>query len=322
LKMHLSLSAPAVLAAILALTGLVSAPDTERRLLQFFDNSVIRNLDESEMGPEKALALIDALCNQTVDGNGQVSGAVNLDTWDFLTWAQYRNGPGQDQDLNHWYAAHGDWATFQGACFYQQYETWNQNSITSESTHYKNKKQTGQARSGYIDVDIPGFSAETNLPSRVVPMSNRYQAVHIFKNLYGLPEEIKNMWVGLSNDFIQPRKIRKNVSRYVPACCQVWWTATTVERYVRVQWVFSVDGFYYNFNGNSGAVESWLGRGSEWKFVTSSGAWIDGHGVTKQDPGEDGYYVVNDPQVADLPPNNCNPGPRIGRRSNAAVVEL
>jgi hypothetical protein len=309
--MHLSISAAAVLAAMLALTALVSAPDIERRILEYFDNSLIQNLDQSEMGPEKALALIDRLCNQTVDLQGQVSGAINFGTWDFLTWEQYRTGPGQGQELNPWYAAHGDWMTFRGACFFQQYSTWNQNSETSESTHYRNTQLYASWRSTITKVYIPGFSAETNLPSRVVPVQNRMTAFRIFENLYGLPARIVNAWVGLSENLVEPSMIRKVVGVDIPRCSEFWWTATTVERYVRVQWVFQVDWFYYNSNGVSGAVENWLGRGYEWKYVTSSGAWIDGHGVTKQTPAEDPYTLK--PTLVSLPPDQCKP-PRVRGR--------
>jgi hypothetical protein len=320
LNMHMSISAAAVLAAMLVLTGLVSAPDVEKRQLEFFDNSLIQDLDESEMGPEKALALMDSLCSQQRDELGRVSGAINVKTWTFMTWQEYQNGPGEGQDLNPWYAAHGEWNTFRGHCFFHQYSAWYEDGITSKSEYYHQYGDSGGTRKIIIFVDTPGFSAETSLPSLMAQVRDQpTDLVPIFDKLVGLPESIRKLWVGLST-FVEPRKTRMDLTGAIPACSTGWMTATTVERFVRVRQVFEVEHFYYNSDGNSGAVNSWLERGFEWKFVTSSGAWIDGHGVAKQTPEERSYYHVQ-MQSETISREVCM-AQRRGRKSKSIVDEL
>jgi hypothetical protein len=61
----LSIAAAGVLVTLLELAGFVgSATHINMRQFEFFDNSPIQNLDELEMGPEKAFALVDDLCSQ------------------------------------------------------------------------------------------------------------------------------------------------------------------------------------------------------------------------------------------------------------------
>jgi hypothetical protein len=313
--MHLSIPA----AAVLVLTGFVSANDIERRQLEFFDNSLIEDLDKSELGPEKALALIDDLCSQPRDEDGQVSGAINIETWTFMTWAEYLKGPGEGQDLNTWYAAHGKWNTFRGHCFFHQYAAWYQDGMTSSSIRYKNYGLSRGSRQIRIDVNIPGFSAETNLPSLMAQVQDQpTDLVPLFNNLVGLPERIKDWWVGLST-FVEPRTIRMQNNRGIPECHEGWDTAVTVERFVRIRQVFEVDRFYYNSDGKHGAVESWLQRGFEWHFVTSSGGWIDGHGAAKQGPYETSYCNLQT-HINALPLEVCEANRR-GRGPKSKVVE-
>jgi hypothetical protein len=39
-------------------------------------------------------------------------------------------------------------------------------------------------------------------------------------------------------------------------------------------------------------LDGWEERGYGWQFVTSSSAWIDGHGVAKQAPHDLSYMNV------------------------------
>jgi hypothetical protein len=71
-----------------------SAAHIDMRQFEFFDNYLIQKLNELEMGPKKALALIDGLCSQEGDEEDNVSAALNI-----LTWEQYRNGLVRDYDI-------------------------------------------------------------------------------------------------------------------------------------------------------------------------------------------------------------------------------
>jgi hypothetical protein len=300
--MRLSISAAVILAALLVSTRLVHS----QRQFEFFDNSLISNLDETDLGPEKALSLIDKLCSQEKDAENMVSGAVNILSGDFLNWTDYRKGPGQYYDINHYYAAHTPWETFKGTCFFHQYATWYKDGVTSEGTHRENTEPKYQTRHLPINVEIPGFTAETSIPSQMGPVQDRLTALNIFRNLRGLPEKILMLWIGFTI-WTEPQMRYHNLAKTVPGCSDNWLTATTVERFVRVRWVFKVDHFNFDYSTGGDSVDSWEGRGSGWKYVTSSSAWIDGHGIAKQTPDDLSYIHLQALHTALPAEEECRP---------------
>jgi hypothetical protein len=305
--MHLSTSASISLAALLVLTGFVQSANP--RQYEVFDNPLVQDLDDTEMGPQKALALIDRLCGQLQpeDEDIKVSGAINVLTWDFLPWAEYIHGPGAGQDITKYYAAHAPWQTFNGSCFFNQYGTWYEDGETSTGTVRTNLGWVPQTRRLPIKIQVPGFSGMTSLPSMLQRVQNPLSVLSIFRDLDGLPEDLLFGWVGFTQS-IYPQEIYKEFAPRVPACTEAWITATIVERFVRVLWTFHVETYNYNSALEQGSVGSWRNKGYEWQYVWSTSGWVDGRGVARQLPTEDSYFNT-EPHYLALPPDECKARP-------------
>ena len=73
---------------------------------------------------EMAFELMDKLCGQVGDSmQGIVSGALNVDTGEFKTWAEYTATEGRNPNQDFYFAT-GPWQTFHGECMLRPQSTW------------------------------------------------------------------------------------------------------------------------------------------------------------------------------------------------------
>ena len=94
--------------------------------------------------------LMDKLCGQVVDAmRGIVSGALNVDTGEFKTWAEYTATEGQNPNQAFYFAT-GPWQTFIGECMLKPQSTWWERSHTSFGSWGENRSnRRGRRQSQY-----------------------------------------------------------------------------------------------------------------------------------------------------------------------------
>ena len=82
------------------------------------------DLRQHPVDAERAFELMDKLCGQVGNGmQGIVSGALNVDTGEFKTWAEYTATEGRNPNREFYFAT-GPWQTFYGECMLRPQSTW------------------------------------------------------------------------------------------------------------------------------------------------------------------------------------------------------
>jgi hypothetical protein len=248
---------------------------------------------------DQANDLIDRLCGQ-VDGNGAVSGAINIQTGDFMTWAEYRAGPGNDGNPDYNYAV-GQWETFWGSCSLAALSTWSQNGpITTGNLEFNVRwdNALAVARTLPINIYLPGFHCRMTLPSLYPRIASPFDCAVEFGELPGLPEWVTTplQWWGYTRTQDTYLSLDDPPGGLIiPPCHSADCTATTAMRVVRAVRVFHVHQYSWNnARGISANVDSWQdwGREDHWDFIYSSAGYIDGLGLTLMRPGDYGYVNV------------------------------
>jgi hypothetical protein len=159
-----------------------------------------------------------------------------------------------------------------------------------------------------INIEIAGFSAQTNIPSQMAVVQNRVTASNIFLGLVTLPKTIVTTWLGISL-FMEPQYVSTKITKQFPACTEGRLTAVTVDRYVRVRWVLQVVTYNFKFSHGPGSItaNTWEDKDG-WEYLTSGSGWIDAGGVALMLPTEHGYVNIQRYYTA-LPPEKCKPSP-------------
>jgi hypothetical protein len=281
--------------ALLSTRSVDSLSQPAERTQNIFFVLNAENLDPL-IGAGAAVNLISYLCSQPDDGihEGMVSGAFNTLTREFMTWEQYRNTIGRDNDINTFYAAKAPWQTFWGKCDVKPHSTWCERGPTTFGNKRKNLTPTGSARYLEIAIEIPAFAGYTTLPS-VQPYAGNPLAMNALFSSLGLPPSMTRGWTGLHR--MNPVTQKHNHNVWVPGRMEKWFMATTSFRIVRAVEVFEVHQYNWNVAGDQGTADSWMNFGDGWESVYSSSGYIDGRGIHQQLPDSDSYvglYILFD----------------------------
>jgi hypothetical protein len=269
-------------------------PERNRRQMQTPDFH-IQDLDLL-VGPEMGLKFFDQICEQPLDSDGGVSGAYNPTTNEFMTWTAYLATVGRNYNPNVFHAAHRQWHTFRGECFWNQYQTYVEDGPTTKGPSFLNNQPTYQTRPVYVQYYDPGFEARTSIPSWVEACKDRQYIITLFENLVGL-ERVITVWEALRNPEPQIRMFRRKQS-LIPFS-SFHFTVTTVVRTVRVTRVFFVTGWFSTDQNNQGMVGTgWMGWGAQFIHVQSPSAWIEGIGLQRQRPDPASYVHIADNDVS------------------------
>jgi hypothetical protein len=308
----------AIVLAILALLGLgasqslssqpsslptVQPEQAKERMIKDFDFPTnVLDLGPS-LGVVAAHNLIGKLCAQTPE-NTIVKGALNLTSLEFMAWAEYRLGYGQNGIFKNFFAV-PPMATFAGRCNYIPIKTWVENGPPHVGKSIFNYGKQN------IKVDIPG---EAFLPGLVVSsnmaswselLQNTAEMSRIFKNLKGPPEYGTSVWdwVGLDRmeDTIRQFSVKEKI---IGPCWEAWVVATTVERVVLAVPVYVLQ--HYNWieaDGEGHSVRTWQNLPGAYE-VFSDPSFIKGRGLALQTPDR-GSYVQAFVKGRPLPPDKC-----------------
>jgi hypothetical protein len=287
---------------MLAMTGLV---DSQAGSFLKFDLAAQDLITSLTLTEGQANELMDRLCGQrqgagAVSGSAPVSGAINIRTGVFMTWAEYLAGPGQVGNPAYYHAV-DEWETFWGTCSLAAESTWFQNGPTSIGNVALNVRWDNALaveRMVPLNIYLPAFHCRTTLPSLFPRIASHLDCAVEFGGLTGLPEWVTTplRWWGfnrMQDAYLSPDPQPHMV---IPPCQLAVCTATTSLRVVRAVLVFHVRQYSWNNARSSANVDSWRdwGRGDQvhWDFIYSSGGYIDGLGLTLMRPGDGGYTNV------------------------------
>ena len=116
-------------------------------------------------GHERAFELMDKLCGQVGGAmRGRVAGALNVDTGEFKTWAEYSATEGQNPNQVFGFAI-GPWQTFYGECMLKPQSTWWERSHESYGEWGYKLSNRRTNRASPINVRFAGFTTKTSMPS-------------------------------------------------------------------------------------------------------------------------------------------------------------
>jgi len=214
---------------------------------------------------------------------GIVSGALNVDTGEFKTWAEYTATEGQNPNQAFHFAT-GPWQTFFGECMLKPKSTWWERSYTSFGSWVENKADRRRAGRSRINVKFAGFTTKTSMPSwrarcedrNVDAMATR------FRTMPGLPSTLISIWDGLERRYkeripmtglvpLEPRQAGRVIG-------------TTALQVVHAVQVFRVDRWFWHNDQDSGVATTWRGLGPAWKQVYSATAFVEARGLSQQFP--------------------------------------
>jgi hypothetical protein len=274
-------------------------PGEQMGATRFFELDAA-NLDLS-IGADAALSLISYLCSQPQDGihgDRVVSGAYNIVTHDFLTWADYRSTVGADNDINTFYAAKHPWETFWGKCTGKPQYAWFERGPTTFGLPYRNLQNSDGTRHVKIAVDIPAFAGYTTIRPWE-PDAKSPELMKIFFTNLGLPADMIWGWTGLQRMELAVEECSLSLRFLRRTEKQLM--ASTVFQTVRAVPVFQVHQYNWNREDSQGTADSWRDLGDAWKSVYSSSGYIEGKGIHVQLPDLSSYFTLNVIQ-RDLPP--------------------
>jgi hypothetical protein len=245
------------------------------------------------IGDNAALLLITHLCSQPQDGihgNFMVSGAYNVETRVFLTWARYRSTVGKDNDMDTFYAAKAPWETFWGECSIKPQAAWFERGPTTFGEPYENPQNEDATQSVSISVDIPAFAGYTTLPESEGDAESPELMKRLFSNI-GLPANMILGWTGLQR--MESVVEQHSLSLPFQARTQKTLMASTSFQTVRAVPVFQVHQYNWNRKDRKGTADSWMDRGDAWKSVYSPSGYIEGTGIHVQTPDLSSYLTWN-----------------------------
>jgi hypothetical protein len=240
------------------------------------------------MGMGTAFIFIDEICGQVPEWSYPgyiISGAYNMDNGDFMTWEQYMSGVGQNGNAA-FYWANGPWHTFKGTCSLKPESAWAENSYTSDGNWAYNMAGGGYtSRFSGIDLQLPGFSAETLISSWDSRCENVDQMAETFQAMPGLSEDLKKLWKGLQPAFRQQSSQFYRKSIEVPFRFEGRTIAATQVLVVQALLVLNIKKWYWYYEPEmSGIATGWQGMGREWEYVYSKLAWVRAKGLAQQIP--------------------------------------
>jgi hypothetical protein len=228
-----------------------------------------------------AFDMINNLCSQEPDRFGYVYGAINHGTMRFMTWADYRNGPGAGGDPLFLYSSF-HWETFQGRCKFEAGSTWVESLDSTDGPRWENWGLTPWDRFLTIDVRRPAFKCTTTLISQQANVRDQVSMMELYNNLPGIPGSIMRSWDwNHLFDTIISYTFRYNI----PPCREARLVSIRTLRTVRANWVFRVQVYCWSYGPGAEEVQySWRGQGGGWRKVYSPGGYIDGTALTMQLP--------------------------------------
>jgi hypothetical protein len=275
------------ISAFLVLAALIQAQPQppQQRLYLDFPTFVAGDLS-TLYPPNTALDIINRLCSQVADNEGFVSGALNFETFTFMTWDEYRNGPGADADPEYYYSWVG-WETFRGICHFEAGATWVVDVAPTIGPRWENWAWLPWQRELTVDIRMPAFKCTTTLISSQNNVRSFILMSTMFHDLLGLPVAVSQTWDWVRYaDEVEPYTYPYDI----PPCRAAFLSASKTLRTVRAYQVFQIDGYYWNFGPGAGdRVGTWRGAGEIWERVYSSGGYIDGTALAMQAPDE---YIV------------------------------
>jgi hypothetical protein len=234
---------------------------------------------------ETALQVMDKLCGQVRDGmQGMVSGALNVDTGEFKTWAEYTATEGRNPNLA-FNLATGRWATFYGECMLRPQLTWwerGPKSFGNWATNGSNRRGNRRSR---IDIYFAGFKTSTSMPSWVRKCENPNvdEMVTLFRTMPGIPNDLITVWDGLDRKYEEIR--RRKVAVFLSPGEAGRGVATTALRVVHAVQVFRVEEWYWHYDdGDKGIATSWQNLGLGWTHVYTDLAFVEARGLSQLFP--------------------------------------
>jgi hypothetical protein len=272
---------------------------------------------------ETAFELMDKLCGQVVDGmQGIVSGALNVDTGEFKTWAEYTATEGQNPNQGFYFATER-WATFRGECMLRPHSTWWEHGPKSFGTWVENTATRRDNRRSRINVRFEGFTTSTSMPSWATKCKNPNvdAMVTLFRTMPGIPDNLITVWDGLDRKYEDNRmtlvSIRLSPGEEGRAI------ATTALRVVHAVQVFRVDEWYWHYNDlDRGFATSWQKLGLGWKYVYSDLAFVEARGLSQLFPRDRSHVRGSRPINPDTCVNLDNRDiVSLDRVGNAVLVE-
>ena len=150
---------------------------------------------------------MDKLCGQVGDEmQGIVSGALNVDTGEFKTWAEYTATEGQNPNQAFYFAT-GPWQTFRGECMLRPQSTWWEHGHKSFGDWAENKSNRRWYRRSHIDVRFAGFTTSTSMPSwrEKCENPNVDAMATLFRTMPGIPDDLITVWDGLERKYEETR---------------------------------------------------------------------------------------------------------------------
>jgi hypothetical protein len=256
-----------------------------------------------------ALDLMDRLCSQPFiqrSGDlGTVFGALNLDTGEFKTWAQYLESEGRNDNVFSNFA-NGPWNTFWGICSLKAKSTSLELGPVScgeweENVNPPRGRATKQFLKSAINVVIPGFTAISRMPSWQARCNNPQFMADEFKRLLSAENRINQLvgdqivtpWLAL--DKVQPETPYRLKDIRVTSGKKGRAVATTALRVVHAVQTFEVGGWYWHYSDHQyghGSGDTWMDLGpdfGDWKTVFTRRGSVKGRGPTQQlpPPGSD-----------------------------------
>jgi hypothetical protein len=278
-----------ILAAVmLVFSGSVLTDDEEDRNseleLELEAIDLIQHPD-SRFDSETALELMDKLCGQV--GNemeGIVSGALNVGTGEFKTWAEYTATEGLNPN-EAFYFATGEWHTFRGECMLRPQSIWWEHSYKSYGSWGSNLSNRRSNRRSPVKVRFAGFTTRTSMSSWVAKCENQNvdAMVKLFRKMPGIPKEIITVWDGLERKYEEVRTVVGATYLSPGETGRV--VGTTIVRVVHAVQVFRVDEWYWYYdNQDRGFDTTWERLGLSWKQVYTDLAFVEARGLCQQFP--------------------------------------
>ena len=234
---------------------------------------------------EMAFELMDKLCGQIENGmQGIVSGALNVDTGEFKTWAEYTASEGQNPNKAFYFAT-GPWQTFLGECMLRPQSTWWEHGPKSFGYWGGNASGHRGNRLSPINVRFAGFTTKTSMPSWRAKCENQNvdAMASLFRTMPGIPGDLISVWDGLERRYEETIPMVRRILLDSGQRGRV--VATTTLRVVHAVQVFRVEEWWWYSNDQDGGfATTWRRLGLAWKHVYSEFAFVEARGLSQQFP--------------------------------------
>jgi hypothetical protein len=303
-----------VCTVVLVIAGLIHAQN--RRLMGTFDLSRLGagDLAVTDMGPIKATAFIDEICQDNSEYT--VHAAINVENNETMSWDNYREGPGVLGSEESNYAIY-PWSTVEGTCEPLLTSSWVTDREVISGPVTKNTNWQDWTMPVSIVLVTPKTNITTTLSSWE-PNDSRLPAY--FRAEFFDKAEPKNtgLYLGYSMLWYREDDIDPYDRRIVvPACTQTWLSAVSVSRTIMAVNSFRITSYNWETRGTGsqeGVSDTWMdvvmdNRGivgassTGWQRVYSSAGYVRVDGLCMLSPG--GTMIVQIMRQ-ELPPQNCH----------------